>query len=312
MIITRLTGGLGNQMFQYAAGLALAEHRRTVLKVDISWFRETSEWANHGRYGLDGFLLPAHFSTQEENERAVGVALTRSERASLALARLLRFRQYKRRLSSSRLVFRPGTFRYTTDFSLLPDGTYLDGLFQSELFFKPSAAEVRRHFTFRFPLSPPAETALAEIRATPSAFVHVRRGDYVSHSQFSRELGVLTTAYYQAAIARLLSLQPSVKLHVFSDDPAGAQALLHGVADFTLVDPDRRLSVHETLQLMASCDHAVVANSSYSWWAAWLIGNPQKTVIAPSPWYAGENHDTTDVIPSEWIRQSALFEAPQT
>lgn len=307
MIITRLTGGLGNQMFQYAAGLALAERRRTVLKLDVGWFRETNEWASHGRYSLDGFLLPAHFGTREEMERATGVDLTRSERASLALARLLHFRQYENRLRTAARVYRPVSFRYSADFTSLPDGTYLDGLFQSELYFRPSQAEVRRHFSFRFPLSPAATSALAAIRAAPSAFLHVRRGDYVSDLRFSRDLGVLDAAYYRAAVARLLSLQPAVRLHVFSDDPAAAAAMLRDVADFTFVDPGRQMSVHEALQLMASCDHGIVANSSFSWWAAWLLGNPQKTVIAPTPWYAGGSHDTSDVIPPEWIRQAAGF-----
>lgn len=309
MIITRLSGGLGNQMFQYAAGLALASHRRTVLKLDVSWFRETSEWAEHGRYALDGFLLPAQFSTTEENERATGVPLTRSERCSLAVARFLRLRQYERRMHKGGFAFRQTSFRHTPDFQALPDGTHLDGLFQSEQFFQSIFPEVRRHFSFRFPLSDPAKAALEDIRSAPSAFVHVRRGDYVTDPRFGREIGILGAAYYRAAIERLAAHHPGMRFHLFSDDPSGAARLLEGVADFRLVDTERRLTVHETLELMTACHHGITANSSFSWWAAWLIRHPGKLIIAPSPWYAGLTHDTRDLVPSTWQTLPAGFAA---
>lgn len=307
MIITRLTGGLGNQMFQYAAGLALADQRRTVLKLDASWFRETTGWAPHGRYSLDGFLLPAQFSTEDESLRASGVPLTRSERFSLTIARLLHFRQYERRLRSTGLLHRPDSFRFSPDFFSLPDGTFLDGLFQSELFFQPVSAQVRRHFSFRFPMSAPAREILANIQSGPSAFVHIRRGDYISDPRFGREIGILSAKYYRAAIDRLSSLHPGVRLHVFSDDPSGAAEFLKGFSDLSIVDPNRQLDTHETLQLMASCQHGIVANSSFSWWAAWLIDHPGKTVIAPSPWYVGNNHDTSDLVPKSWSTELADF-----
>ncbi len=307
MIIVRLTGGLGNQMFQYAAGLALASHRRTVLKVDVSWFRETDEWADHGRYALDGFLLPAQFSTEDENLRAKGVPLTRSERFSLAIARFLHFRQYEHRLHFTSLLHRPDSLRFNPGFFSLPDGTYLDGLFQSELFFLPASAQVRRHFSFRFPLSALAKSILADIQSGPSAFVHVRRGDYITDPRFRREIGILSARYYRAAIERLTTLHPGVKLHAFSDDPSGAAEFLKDIAGLSIVDPQRQLGVHETLQLMAACGHGIVANSSFSWWAAWLIENPGKLVIAPTPWYVASTHDTTDLVPAAWDTEPADF-----
>lgn len=307
MIITRLTGGLGNQMFQYAAGLALANHRRTVLKLDVGWFRENTGWATHGRYALDGFLLPAQFATEDESLRATGVTLTRSERCSLALARLLHFRQYERRLCSKGLLHRPDSFRFDPGFPSLPDGTFLDGLFQSELFFQPSSAQVRRHFSFRFPLSTPARSILADIQSGPSAFVHVRRGDYVTDPRFGREIGILSAQYYRAAVDRLTALHPGIRLHLFSDDPSGAQEFLKGIKGLSIVDPDRRLDVHETLQLMTSCRHGILANSSFSWWAAWLIDSAEKTVIVPSPWYVAGPHDTSDLVPAAWSTQPADF-----
>lgn len=307
MIITRLTGGLGNQMFQYAAGLALADKRRTVLKLDVSWFRENTGWAPHGRYALDGFLLPAQFSTEDESLRASGVRLTRSERFSLTIARLLHFRQYERGLPSTSRLHRPGSFRFSPDFFSLPDGTFLDGLFQSELFFQPVSLQVRRHFSFRFPLSARAKEILESVQSRPSAFVHLRRGDYITDPRFGREIGILSARYYRAAIDRLSSLHPGVRLHVFSDDPSGAAEFLNGFSDLSIVDPNRQLDAHETLRLMASCQHAIVANSSFSWWAAWLMDHPGKTVIAPSPWYVASTHDTSDLVPKSWSTQLADF-----
>src|SRR5471030_2005227 len=97
MIITRLTGGLGNQMFQYAAGLALAEQRRTVLKLDVSWFKVDPQYEAHNRYALSCFNVTEQFATQEEIERVQGVTLTRTERWATRLARPLRLYRYANR-----------------------------------------------------------------------------------------------------------------------------------------------------------------------------------------------------------------------
>ena len=132
MIISWLTGGLGNQMFQYAAGLALAERRRTLLKLDPSWFQERADYEAHNRYALSCLNITERFATAEEVDRLRGVQLTHTERWSVAVARALRLREYVRRRTRIGRVYAPPTFRFQPEFFEQPDNTYLSGMFQSE------------------------------------------------------------------------------------------------------------------------------------------------------------------------------------
>src|SRR3954470_20716760 len=153
MIITRLKGGLGNQMFQYAAGLALAQERRTVLKLDVSWYRDNPEYEAHNRYGLNCFNISEQFATEEEVARVRGFSLTRSERWSVALARAFRFNRYAEHYTSNGHWHQQALFKPYPEFFSLSDHTYLDGMWQSEGFFDKIAALVRLHFSFRYPAS---------------------------------------------------------------------------------------------------------------------------------------------------------------
>jgi hypothetical protein len=303
MIITRLLGGLGNQMFQYAAGLALAERRRTVLKLDVSWFREDPEYEAHNRYGLGAFNVTEQFATAEEIDRVRGVRLSRAERALARVARALRLHQVARRYATAGHWHRAESFPYYPGFADQPDSTYLDGMWQSARFFAPAADRLRQHFTVRYP-SPPAVRELAQrIRAGgPSAAVHFRRGDYARNPRFREEIGVLGLDYYERAVGRLRALHPDVTLYIFSDDidaierefrPAGPHVFVRSVPDAWFF---------EKLPLMALCDHAIISNSTFAWWGAWLNPSPTRVVIAPDPWFAGGPLDGRDVVPESWIR----------
>ena len=194
MIITGLTGGLGNQMFQYAAGLALAEHRRTVLKLDVSWFKHDPAYEAHNRYALSCFNLTEQFATREEIDRARSVKLTRTEQWSIAVARALRLRQYAQRYAEPGNWHQPPTFAFYPEFFEQPDNTYLNGMFQSEKFFAPVADLLRLHFSFRYP-SQPAVAAL-------EARVNTLQG----RLQASTEL-VQTLASHNAELVQRLETQ---------------------------------------------------------------------------------------------------------
>lgn len=302
MIITSLTGGLGNQMFQYAAGLALAEQHRTVLKLDVSWFRRDPAYEAHNRYALSCLNITEQFATQEEIDRVRGVQLTRTERWSVALARILRLYQYSRRHAAPANWHCPPTFAFYPEFFAQPDNTYLNGMFQSEKFFTPAANLVRLHFSFRYP-PPPAATALAErIRSGPSVALHFRRGDYVRNAGFNSEIGVLGLDYYHRAVRLLRERSPGATLYIFSDEieavarefqPEGPHEYVRGIP------PSH---AYEKIRLMSLCDHLAIANSTFSWWAAWLNPSPDKLVIAPDPWFARSEHDARDVVPVSWTR----------
>lgn len=300
MIITRLTGGLGNQMFQYAAGLALAEHLRTVLKLDVSWFNADPRYEAHNRYALSCFNVTEQFATAEEVDRVAGFRLTRTERWSVALARALRLNRYASALERRGNLHYAERFSFYPGFFAQPDPTYLHGMFQSEKFFAPAAQLLRLHFSFRYP-PPPEVAALAErIRRGPSAAVHFRRGDYARNPGFAREMGVLDLAYYDRAVRLLRERSPEATLYIFSDDIEGVAREFRPPGPHEFVRCVQSWHAYDKIRLMALCDHIAIANSTFSWWAAWLNPSPDKLVLAPDPWFDRSEHDASDLLPSGW------------
>jgi len=301
MIITRLNGGLGNQMFQYATGLALAEHHRTVLKLDVSWFRKYDEYEAHNRYALSCFNITEQFATAEEIDRVRGIKLTKVERWSARIARALHFYQYANRHATAgnlhyaeRSGFYPGFFDQ-------PDNTYLHGTWQSERFFAPVANLLRLHLSFRYPPQHAVMEMAARIRGGPSAAVHFRRGDYTRNATFKREIGVLDLSYYERATAMLREKHPDITFYIFSDDIDAIEQEFHPPGPHVFVRATQPWHSYDKIRLMSQCDHAVISNSTFAWWAAWLNPSPHKTVIAPDPWLAGKPEDSADVVPRSWI-----------
>jgi hypothetical protein len=307
MIISWFTGGLGNQMFQYAAGLALASQRRTELKLDVSWFDETPAHKPHERYALSAFGIAEQVATREEIDCARGLRPTWPKRWSATIVSTLRLKPAASYQRTPGNWHTPPTFAYYPGFLTQPDNTYLHGMFQSERFFAPVAGLLRSKFSLRQPDSPAIAKLAERIRQSPSAFVHFRRGDYIHDPLYAREIGVLGPDYYQRAVRALRDRHPNVTLYLFSDD---IESVAH---DFTPPGPHVFIrepagtTVHDVLRLMSLCDHAIIANSTLSWWGAWLNASPQKLVIAPEPWFAGTKHDTSEVVPTNWLRLPARF-----
>jgi hypothetical protein len=132
--------------------------------------------------------------------------------------------------------------------------------------------------------------------------VHFRRGDYVRNQTFAREIGVLDMDYYHRAVRRLRERSPGAKLYVFSDDIEAVAREFTPTAPYEFVRCVQPWHAHDTIRLMSLCDHIAIANSTFSWWAAWLNPSPTKMVIAPDPWFARSPHDTSDLVPAAWTR----------
>ena len=307
MIISWLTGGLGNQMFQYAAGLALAEHRRTVLKLDVRWFKQDPAYEAHNRYALSCFNITEQFATEEEVDRAHGFALSTTERWTTALARLLRLRQYvRRRETLGANPHFPPTFAFYPEFFQQPDNTYLAGMFQSERFFTPVAKLLRLHFSQRYPPQPEVAAMAERIRSGPSAAIHFRRGDYVRNTTFATQIGVIGMDYYQRVAKLLRERSPNATLYIFSDDIESVAREFHPLGPHEFVRCVEPWHPWDKLRLMSLCEHIAIANSTFSWWAAWLNPSPEKLVIAPDPWFSGKELDGRDVVPESWQRLSIV------
>jgi hypothetical protein len=169
---------------------------------------------------------------------------------------------------------------------------YLDGYWQSPALFADCAAQIRRMF------ADPSAPAVARTQPGTYVAVHIRRGDYLAADAPAR-FGVLSEHYYRRAIAMLSRQLGPVVAVVFTDDPPLVQSTLR--LDVPTVYPDQvRLPPLQALRLMASCDHFVIANSSFSWWGAWLGAHRDKQVVTPEPWSRVPLISAMPRIPAGW------------
>ena len=197
-------------------------------------------------------------------------------------------------------IYREPHFHFDKNFYHLTDPVFLDGFFQSPRYFEDIATLIRQEFRIREDQSMGVSKKAAEMEELPSVGVHIRRGDFLNPKTAAYH-GVLDASYYANAVGLMQEKIPGSFFYIFSDDidwvkdnlslPAGTEF----VSSFTK-------SPIEDFFLMTKCRHNIIANSSFSWWPAWLNNNPAKIVIAPKRWFADPNIDTSDLIPSEWIR----------
>lgn len=181
-------------------------------------------------------------------------------------------------------------------------GGYLQGYWQSERYFASHAAHIRTDFTFRDDLSGANLRIAHAISQRTAISVHVRRGDYVTNSKTLSVHGACSLEYYHAAIGTLLLRIPDAQLVAFSDDPQWVSEVLRPhYPRMILVDHNNGIESYNDMRLMSMCRHHVIANSSFSWWAAWLNASPDKIVISPKRWFA-DGRLNPDLIPDSWLK----------
>jgi hypothetical protein len=302
MIISHLMGGLGNQMFEYAAGLTVAERNRTALKVDVSWFGADMKLDPINRYNMHCLNVPVQYATANEVHRLKG-GLTAQEKIAKRLCRLLGLCRASEALECYGRAHYQKRWHYYPEFQDIGNDTYLFGNYQSEKFFAPVADLVRRQFTFRYPPTPEVEAMVQRIKAKPSVAVHFRRGDYVSDKGHAERIGVMGFEYYEQAIARIRSAMPSDTIYYcFSDDIEAIEREYRPSVPVVFVNLFKGGNFYDKIRLMSLCDHNIIANSTFSWWAAWLNANADKIVIAPKQWFAKSEHSDRDMVPESWER----------
>jgi len=262
MIIVRLQGGIGNQLFQYAAGYALARRHGCPLAFDLSKYeRDKIRF-----YALDEFNIP-------QNLISPPLLRTTSPAAQRILA-ALGLRPF--------LTYREPHFHYDPAFLDLAPPVQIRGFFQSERYFGPAAEELRRQLTLAVPFSNAAAQVARKIAASSLPIsIHVRRGDYATNHNSQ----LLDLSYFRKAheLMNAVIARPATYF-VFSDDYEYAAANFDFVPDRVIVSGDV-YRPWEDLVLMSRCRHHIIANSSFSWWGAWLNAAPDKQVIAPRAWF---------------------------
>jgi hypothetical protein len=287
MVVAKISGGLGNQLFQYAAGRALAVRLGQPLALDTSKYETCQERT----FELDHFNIQASRLPPRWQPRGLW-----TRRPYSSVLKRLRVLAHHARYN----VFEERHDGFDRRFLAVSRRVYLDGYWQSERYFQPVAGLIRRELTLREPPDAANAALLEEIDAAEAVALHVRRGDYLLEKYVDR-FGVLDLDYYRRAIERLAPHLHRPHYFVFSDDPAWARKNIRPGAPVTYVDHNSTERGFEDLRLMARCRHFIVANSTFSWWGAWLGPHPAKQVVAPRRWFVEPAGATRDRIPPGWI-----------
>lgn len=292
-VITRLMGGLGNQMFQYATGLAVARRLGVPLLLDRTFLDSRPPEMNWTPRDveLDVFPIPIAFADERQVER---IRRELDERWYRVARRLLPG------LFPRRCMVQRGT-GYDLAVFTHQAPLYLEGFWQNERYFLPLAGELREK-AFVPKEAPSADNTrlLDAIKSGNSASIHIRRGDYVENPEASGYHGTCSLEYYTAAAKLLAEEQGVDRFFVFSDDPEWARTNLDLPRPVTVVGHNTGRESHWDLFLMRHCRHYIIANSSFSWWGAWLNPSEDKVVIAPKTWFKGTGTPASDIIPPGW------------
>jgi hypothetical protein len=292
MVIVKLNGGLGNQMFQYAAGRRLSIFHRIPIKLDVTSY----DYHKLRQYSLGAFRIEEAFAAPSELTEAQGNSV---ENQGSGILRLIRRFGKRRRWSVVREnylgPYNPGILNTTRD-------VYLDGYWQSERYFRDVQDVIKSEFTIQHELSSESRKMAALITNTDSVSIHVRRADYVLDPATHQTHGVCELEYYQMCVDLIKARIAHPYFFVFSDDVSWCKENLRFDYPIAFVAHRSARGDHEDLKLMSLCKHNIIANSSFSWWGAWLNANKNKSILAPRRWLKDLRYDTRDLIPEDWIQ----------
>jgi len=286
-IIIKLQGGLGNQLFQYALGKNLVLSRGPIVKHDLSWFGEQTK----RKYELDNFNAKIDIATGEE---------------------IKKFKKYQKKtgkLSFLNFLFsiddsiykKEGGFNFDRKILEIKPPAYLDGFWQSEKYFANYKSAIRKDLEYRSLLSSENEKLIRFLQNQIVVAIHIRRGDYITNKAASEVLGTIDIQYYQDSIKFILDKVRDPVFMVFSDDISWVKQHLMFPTQSIFTDNECKDKDIQDFILMSKCHHHIIANSSYSWWAAWLGCKPNQIVVAPKKWFRN-GYSTHDLILKDWVQ----------
>lgn len=294
MIITKLEGGHSNQLFQYAAGRRLAHKLGVELFMDKWWFDNVVDIDTPRFYELGDY----NFSQRFINRGDFALVEDSPDNLRVKIYNLTKGRSKPR----IRHIRQKGN-GFNEEILDLGDNVYLDGWWQDEKYFKDIRGLLLKEVELK--TKPSAQNAkwLKQIKESASVSLHIRRGDYVHNKMTNKFHGVLEPAYYQKALDYLEKTAGSkdLSLFIFSNDIGWCKQNLKFKYPTVFVDAEN--SGAEDMRLMKHCKHNIMANSSFSWWGAWLNQNPAKIVIAPKVWFRDKKANSeTGIVPPDWVR----------
>lgn len=282
MIIIRFIGGLGNQLFQYAFYKQLeVNYPQEEIKVDITEFKN---YALHNGFELERvFNLTLNKANQKE------IIKVKSGRSFFA--------KVKRKLVGYKSTH---IFQDKFDYSHVGGrNLYLDGYWQHPKFWELTHDNLAKFLQFNIDLSIKSKEILNKIKTENSISIHIRRGDYL----LPQNANIFTNCsldYYQKSISYFEEKYPDISFYVFSDDINWVKDNLKVDSSVEFINHNTGNKSSEDLFLMSQCKHNIIANSSFSWWGAYLNKNPNNEVICPDRWWKDPNHNDEIYIPKNW------------
>ncbi|MFZ4712642.1 MAG: alpha-1,2-fucosyltransferase [Bacteriovoracaceae bacterium] len=278
MIISKVLGGMGNQMFQYAMAFALAKRSKQEFKID------NSSLLSHGErtFDLNHFHISAELASLRDFSK-LGMSFL-----SYPLIKLKKHPKY----------YLEKDFSFNQNIFDNKSPIYLNGYFQSDKYFLDFENDIRKELTFKTDLNDIEKKFLEIIHSTTAISVHVRRGDYVQNPI----LAPLPLNYYEKSINKMLEHISNPTFFVFSDDLQWVKENLKIRHPVIYVEGNTGKNSFRDMRLMRFCQHHIIANSSFSWWGAWLNPEPNKIVFAPKEWFIDKVINDKDLIPSTWIK----------
>ena len=284
MIIIKLNGGLGNQLFQYSLGRKLSIKNNDIFKMDLSSFKGNKD----RHYSLNPFTIVENIANEEEIKKI----------EKLGLWKL--FDKFKPHYKRSSIKYKG--YNFDPNILKLSGNFHLDGYWQSEKYFKDIENIVRKEITLKNSLPSKYSGLIGEITNNNSVSIHIRRCDYATNKKFSAVYNLLDEEYYQRTVKFIAEKIKEPKFFIFSDDIKWAKQNLNIPYPKIFVSDNSEIKNYEELTLMSLCKHNIIANSSFSWWGAWLNTNIDKIVLSPDKWFNIGVGNTSDLIPENWIK----------
>lgn len=284
MVIIKLKGGLGNQMFQYAAARQLSVLHNVELKIDLSFLEKDPTDYTKRHFELDIFKIKASIANLEETTR-----LKNKNIKNIITGK------YVKELKLTPFRIRPYS----------KNDCYVSGFWQSPTYFSNIKKLLKKEFELKEAVYDSYNSnIISKISESNSVSVHFRRGDYVTNNRTNLSHGVCSMEYYQKAVNYIAKRISNPTLFIFSDDISWVKDNFSTIYPTVFVEQEN-YSTHIDFHLMSMCKHNIIANSSYSWWAAWLNKNSNKIVVAPRMWYKNKWKQISiakDFIPKQWIK----------
>lgn len=296
MVIAQILGGLGNQMFQYALGRSIALRSGQELNLDLDALKNSGGKCTDTprAFALDALNVDIRLAHVHDCEAL------KYENVSVIRRWWRYFGRKSRPFGPSCL--RERGMRFDKRMLQVTGDAYIMGFWQSYRYFEDSSHVIRGEFTPRHVLSLATTAYLSEISSVNAVSIHVRRGDYVSNPAANAFHGTCDLQYYRDAVQAIEARVENPRFFVFSDDLEWAKVNLDFVASATFMEFAEPVHEVEEMLLMSRCQHNIIANSSFSWWGAWLNDHPNRIVVAPKRWFRDPRIDTSDLIPSDWLR----------